>query len=79
MKKALLFLFAIVSYISYGQDGPTFITNGTFKGKTIPLRDFAIQQVKQYIRLMKLLSYLITLEPMKSWIQQDYLLMDWIQ
>lgn len=48
MKKLLFFSFLFISIYTFGQHSPTFTSQGTYLGKTIPLRDFPVVEERQY-------------------------------
>ncbi|WP_298509935.1 GEVED domain-containing protein [uncultured Kordia sp.] len=48
MKKLLLIPLLLCMSFAFSQNNPTVIIQGEFKGKTIPLRDFAVNQEEDY-------------------------------
>lgn len=48
MKKVLILSVFFISIISFAQNSPNVVSQGTYLGKTIPLRDFATVEAREY-------------------------------
>ncbi|MEE4248494.1 MAG: hypothetical protein V2I33_24200, partial [Kangiellaceae bacterium] len=48
MKKLFFFLFVFIACVSFSQNNPSIVVEGRFLGKTMPLKDFTLNQAEAY-------------------------------